>query len=288
MHTLAVEGHALGNVQYETDRARFLGRGRTPANPEALGKRVTLSGQTGAVLDPIFSLRQRVRVPAGQSVSVAFTTAFADSHEAALNLAHTYHDCHGITRAFELAWAYSQVELQQHHLTTEDVHLFQRLAAHLIYSGPFLRAAPTVLARNQQGQPALWRHGISGDKPIVLVNIKETDELLLVRQLLQAHAYWRLKGLEVDLVILNQQATGYLDEVQVQLMTLVRTSSPHILIDKPGGVFVRKTDQLSPEDQLVLEAAARVVLSGSAGLLASQLDQREWALGPPVRAPEQG
>ncbi len=81
MHVLVVEGKALGDVQHETDRATFLGRGRTPANPAALDEGVSLSGQTGAVLDPIFSLRQRVRVPAGGSVSVAFTTAVADSRE---------------------------------------------------------------------------------------------------------------------------------------------------------------------------------------------------------------
>ncbi len=286
VHCLVVQGKALGNVQYETDRARFLGRGRTPANPEALEEGVSLSGQTGTVLDPLFSLRQRVRVPAGRSVSIAFTTAVAGSREEALILANTYHDFHAITRAFELAWAHSQVELQQHHLTTEDVHLFQRLASHLIYSGPFLRAAPALLASNLQGQPALWRHGISGDKPIVLLCIKEAGELLLVRQLLLAHAYWRMKGLEVDLVILNQHTTGYLEEVQQQLMNLVRTSSPHIPIEKPGGVYVRKSDHLSSEDQILLQAAARVILSGSAGLLGSQLDERERSVQTPLSESE--
>ncbi len=167
------------------------------------------------------------------------------------------------------------------------MHLFQRLASHLIYTGPFLRATPAVLDANRQGQSALWRHGISGDKPIVLVKIEQTEALLFVRQLLLAHAYLRLKGLEIDLVILNQQTTGYREEIQHQLLTLVRTSSPHVAIDKPGGVFVRNADQISPEDELLLEAVARVVLSGSEGLLASQLDQRERVFQTPVgTAPE--
>jgi cyclic beta-1,2-glucan synthetase len=277
VHTLVVDGTPLGEVQFETDRARFLGRGRTPANPAALEDSRIEEGATGAVLDPIFSLRRCVRVPAGMSVSVAFTMAVADSREEALALADTYHDVHAINRAFELAWAHSQVELQHLHLSTEDAHLFQRVASHLIYSGPFLRARPEVLAANRQGQLGLWRHGISGDRAIVLVRVKEAEELLLVRQLLLAHTYWRLKGLEVDLVILNERATGYLEELQQQLLSLVRTSSAHALIDKPGGVFVRKADQLSHEDQVLLEASARVVLSGAAGLLAAQVDERERA-----------
>jgi cyclic beta-1,2-glucan synthetase len=275
VHILAVEGEALGDVQFETDRARFLGRGRTPANPEAMEKGVVLSGQTGAVLDPTFSLRQRVRVPAGASVSVALTTALAESHEEALVLADTYHDFHGINRAFELAWAQTQVELQHHHLSTEDVHLFQRLASHLIYSGPFLRAEPGVLVANHQGQPGLWRLGISGDKPIVVLSVQETEGLLLVRQLLLAHTYWRLKGLQVDLVIVNNHGTGYFEELQQQLLTLVRTSSGQTLVDKPGGVFVRKADQFSHEDLVLLKAAARVALDASEGLLGTQLEQKE-------------
>jgi cyclic beta-1,2-glucan synthetase len=283
-HILAVEGEPLGEVRYETDRNRFLGRGRTPADPAALDEGATLSGTTGAVLDPVFSLRLRMRAKPGTSVSLAFTTAFADTREEALALADACHDFHGITRAFELAWAHSQVELQHYHLTTEDIHLFQRLASHLIYSGPFLRAAPPTLSANQQGQSGLWKHGISGDRPIALLYVEEVEQLPLVRQLLLAHTYWRAKGLEVDLVILNQHASGYFEELHQQLQTLVRTSNSHGLIDKPGGVFVRKADALSQDDQLLLEAAARVVLSGSQGALGPQLDAHERA-GPPS-APE--
>ncbi len=265
----------LNAVQWETDRLRFLGRGRTPANAQAMATGQALSGHTGAVLDPVFSLRQRVRLAPGASAMVAFTTAMAESREEALALADSYHDFHGINRAFELAWAHSQVELQHHHLTTQDMHLFQRLASHLIYSGPFLRADPDLLARNRQGQTGLWRHGISGDKPIVLLQIDEMDHLLLVRQLLLAHTYWRLKGLEADLVILNRHPTSYVEEVQQQVLTLVRTSHSPLLIDKPGGVFVRQADHFSAEDLILLAAAARVVLSGADGLLGEQLDEKE-------------
>ena len=265
----------LNAVQWETDRLRFLGRGRTPANAQAMATGQALSGHTGAVLDPVFSLRAARPPGAGSIGQVAFTTAMAESREEALALADSYHDFHGINRAFELAWAHSQVELQHHHLTTQDMHLFQRLASHLIYSGPFLRADPDLLARNRQGQTGLWRHGISGDKPIVLLQIDEMDHLLLVRQLLLAHTYWRLKGLEVDLVILNRHPTSYVEEVQQQVLTLVRTSHSPLLIDKPGGVFVRQADHFSAEDLVLLAAAARVVLSGADGLLGEQLDQKE-------------
>jgi cyclic beta-1,2-glucan synthetase len=288
VHVLTVEGTTVGGVQYETDRARFLGRGRTPAQPAALEAGAILSGTTGPVLDPVFSLRRRVRIAPGASVALAFTTAVATSREEALALADQYHDVHGVTRAFELAWAHSQVQLRHLHLSAGDAHLFQRLAAQVIYTGPTLRAPADLIKANHQGQTGLWRHGISGDRPIVLVRIAEHDDVLLVRQLLQAHAYWRLQGLEVDLVLLYETPTGYRDELFQEIQNLIRTSDSHALADKPGGVFLRKADQMAPEDRTLLQAAARVVLVGSRGSLAGQVDQRPRAVGKEQRSEVRG
>jgi cyclic beta-1,2-glucan synthetase len=284
VHVLAVDGRAIGEVQYESDRARFLGRGRTPADPVALERGVVLSGTLGPVLDPIFSLRVRIRVRPGASATVAFTTAVAETREEALTLADQYHDLHGVTRAFELAWAHSQVELRHLRLSAEEAHMYQRLAAHLIYAGPTLRNSAAVAA-NQQGQPALWRHGISGDRPILLARIGDTRELALVRQLLAAHSYWRLRGLSVDLIILNEHPTTYLEELQQELQNLVRASESHAFVDKPGGIFVRKAALLTEDDKVLFQAAARVVLAGSRGSLAGQVDRSERPAMMPPRLP---
>ncbi len=283
VHVLALDGPVVGDLQHETDRGRFLGRGRTPAGPAALDPGAALSGTTGAVLDPIFSLRCRVRVEAEASVRVAFTTAATDTREEALTLADQYHDFSGVTRAFELAWAYSQVELRHLHMSAQEAHLYQRLAAHVIYAGAALRAAPDVLKANGQGQPGLWRQGVSGDNPIVLVRVAEAVQVPLVRQALAAHTFWRNKGLEADLVILNEDPSGYFEDLQNELLNLVRASEERGLIDKPGGVFVRKATHLSADDRTLLLAAARCVLAGDRGSLAAQMDRLERAAGPARR-----
>ncbi len=285
VHVLAVDGPAVGAVEYETDRARFLGRGRTPARPAALERGAALSGTTGAVLDPILSLRRRVRLAPGGSASIAFTTAVAFSREAALVLADQYHDVHGVQRAFELAWAHTQVQLRHLHLSAEGAHLYQRLAAHLLYAGSALRAPAAVLAANRQGREGLWRHGISGDRPILLARVTESADLNLVRQVLLAHAWWRLQGLEVDLVLLNEHASGYQEELHQQLQALVRTSDSHDRIDKPGGIFLRQADHLAPEDRTLLLTAARAVLSGDRGSLAAQVAHQERRPSLPDRLP---
>jgi cyclic beta-1,2-glucan synthetase len=284
VHALAIDGAVARGIQYETDRARFLGRGRSPLNPAACEAGAALSGTTGAVLDPIFSLRCRVRVGADASISLAFTTAVAATREEALALADQYHDYHGVTRAFELAWAHSQVELRHLKLSAEHVHLYQRLAGQVIFAGAALRL-PEAVAVNRQGLPGLWGQGISGDRPIVLVRVAAAEELPLVQQLLQAHTYWRLKGLEVDLVLFNEHPPSYLAELQQQLQALVRSSDAHALADKPGGVFVRQAAQMPEQDQMALLAAARVVLAGNRGSLTAQVDRQDKTLPPPALAP---
>jgi cyclic beta-1,2-glucan synthetase len=287
IHVATPEGPTLGQPELETDRARFLGRGRTLASPAALESDAPLSGTTGPVLDPIFSLRRRLRLEPGASAAVTFCTAVAGSREEALALADHFQDPHAILRAFDLAWAHSQIELRHLHLASAEAHLFQRLATPLLYAGPALRASPAVLAANRQGQSALWRHGISGDLPILLVRIGEAEELSLVGQLLAAHTYWRLKGLEVDLVILCEQPTSYLQELCQRLQDTIRSSDAHHLVDRPGGVFLRQADHLTAEDKVLLQAAARVVLVGDRGSLTAQLDAAEpsAALPPLVTAP---
>ncbi len=273
VHVSAGDEASTSPTQHETDRARFLGRGRSPADPAALDPGVTLSGTTGAVLDPVFSLRRRVRIEPGASAVVAFVTAVADSREESLTLADHFCEISAVARAFELAWAHTQVEHRHRNWSAQDAHLFQRLAAHLLYAGTTLRADPAILAENTKGQPGLWAYGISGDKPIALALVADFDEVALAAQLLTAHTYLRLKGLEFDLVILDGRPDREPVDLHQHLLDLVRGSDDRDLVDKPGGVFVRKLSAIPEVDRVLLRSFAKVVLDGDLGTLAAQLDR---------------
>ncbi len=294
VHVLAVRGATLGAVQYETDRARFLGRGRSPRAPAVLVEDRPLSNTVGAVLDPIFSLRQRVRIAPGETARLLFSTGVADSREAATALAERLQDPRLFDREASLAWMRSQVLLRHLDVTAEEAQLFQRLATRIVYDDPSLRPPPELLSRNVGSQRNLWGHGISGDLPIVLLRIGSTEEADLARQLIRAHEYWRLKGLSVDLVIVNDDPSGYFQPVQEQIQRLIGASPSQALVDKPGGVFVRRGDQISEEDAILLQTAARAVLVGERGTLAEQIERppamEAWpapltpATAPPPRA----
>ncbi|MEO5656245.1 MAG: glucoamylase family protein, partial [Nitrospiria bacterium] len=220
VHVLSVDEHMQGPVEWESDRARFLGRGRGPHNPVALDGRA-LSGTTGAVLDPVVSLRKRIRLAPGGFVRLSFATGMADRREAALVLAQKYHDPSAHARTFALALTHAQIRLRHLGISCDQAQLFDRLASRVLYADRSLRAAPEVLARNTLGQPGLWAHGISGDLPILLVRVVDEDDLPLVRQVLQAQEYWRLKGLTADVVILNDHPVSYLNEMHAALVALV-------------------------------------------------------------------
>ncbi|MGE5755186.1 MAG: GH36-type glycosyl hydrolase domain-containing protein, partial [Planctomycetaceae bacterium] len=282
VHVASADASAAREIQFETDRARFLGRGRTTARPAALDPGASLSGATGPVLDPIVSLRLRVRLEPGSRSVVAFTTAVADARDEALALADQFGTPSTVDRALDLAWAHSLIEHRHRSWSPENAHSFQRLGSHLIYAGTAMRAAPEILAANRQGQPDLWRHGISGDRPILLARAAKADELPLVRHLLDAHSYLGRKGLEFDLVLLNDQPAGDPEELHQQLQEIVRSSDAHDLIDKPGGIFVRRSAILSGEDRDLLLAASRAILYGDQGSLAVQLDRIERRPAPPA------
>ena len=273
IHVVVVEGDLVGAVQYETDRGRFLGRGHTPADPVAVMEDRPLSNTTGAVLDPVFSLRRRVRVRPNQTVRCSFSTLVARSREEALLLADKYHDPNIFERESQLAWTKAQVEMSHLRVDSEEAHLFQRLAARFVYSDPSLRPRPHVLALNTKAQSSLWTYGISGDLPIMVVRINKAEDLPTVRKIVRGHEYLHYKGLKIDLVILNDNPTTYLQSLQRELETMVRTSGLGGLQDKPGGVFLRRTDQMPEVDRILLHSVARAVIVTERGPLEDQLER---------------
>ena len=288
-HLAVIEGTSGGEVQFETDRARFLGRGQTIRIPTAISEGWPLSNTAGPVLDPIFSLRRRVSVPRGGTVRVAFWTVVAATREEVLELVEKYSDEGAFDRARTLAWTQAQVQIQHLGIRAADAHIYQRLANHVLYSDSTLRPPPESIKRAVRKVSTLWACGVSGDLPIVLARVAEDDDLNLVRQLLRAHEYWRSKGLAVDLVILNERVSSYVQDFQGAIDALVRMSKtmPHISrADVKGSVIALRTDLIAGEAAELLQAAARAVLRGQHGSLLDQINaarERRSVGAPPPR-----
>jgi cyclic beta-1,2-glucan synthetase len=285
-HLAVVQGDEIGEVQFETDRAKFIGRGRSVRAPASITDGATLSNTAGSVLDPVISLRRTVRIPPDRTARIVFSTALAPSRDRVLALADKYRDPNIFERILTLAWTHAQVQLHHLSIHPDEANLFQRVANSILYSDASLRPAPAVLSRASIDVRQLWGHGISGDLPIVLALIDQTEEVDNVRQLLRAHEYWRLKQLAVDLVIINEEPSSYDQELHSSLAPLVRASQ---LRHSPGAngrrgdVFLLRADLVQPQVRRILESIARAVLVGRRGPLSDQLALASQHPEKPIR-----
>ena len=269
-HLMTLEGKPAEEISYETDRMAFIGRARSRANPHAMTNEGMLTGSEGSVLDPIVAIRYKIILDADETVILNMVIGITETKELCQGLINKYQDQSNKDRVFEMAWTHSQVVLRQINASETDAQLYGRLASSIIYSNALFRADPVILINNRRQQSGLWGYSISGDLPIVLLKIESQDNLHMVKQLIQAHAYWHLKGLLVDLVIWNEEPSGYRQVFQNEIEALV----PMEFKDRPGGIFVRASDQISNDDRILFQTVARINLSDSGGTLADHVNRK--------------
>ena len=279
LHLMAVHGAEIGEVSYGTDRMEFIGRGNTVADPQAISGGSdfftgALSGNEGSVLDPIVAIRYRITLDPEESVTINVVSGIGDTRDAALRLVEKYQDRRLADRVFDLAWTHGQVLLRQLNASEADAQLYGRLAGSILYANATLRTDPGVMIKNHRGQSGLWGYAISGDLPIVLLQIADPANIDLVRQLVQAHAILALEG--------TGSGPGDLERGSRRLPAAPpRPDHGAHCIRHPGqpdrsagGIFVRAGDQIAEEDRILFQAVARAIISDSLGSLADQINGR--------------
>ncbi len=258
-------------ARFETDRMAFFGRGGSPSRPRSLLDGSPAAGSTGSTLDPVFSLGLDITIQPHSGQSAAWVTFAAGSREELLSLAARYRAENAVQHAFDLAQSSAENRLRRAELGGDTLEQFSRLLSSLVYPLPQSRAGADVISANRMGQSGLWPFGISGDYPILLVEIRDTQKLELVREAVLAHHFFRERGMLIDLVILNAQHTDYGAEMNRLLYRLITRSGSDAWINQRGGIFVVYADQMKPAERTLLRTAARVVLLDERGSLAEQL-----------------
>ncbi|GMK41557.1 hypothetical protein PCCS19_46140 [Paenibacillus sp. CCS19] len=276
--TLSIGCDSLGPIEYETDRAIFIGRGHSMVHPQSLHSKLT--GTVGAVLDPIFAIRRRVSVGPGETVKLFGVTGVAGSREESISIAKSLCDEQQIDRTFQLAWTHSRIDLRHQRLTAHEASLLQTLAGRVLYASPLRQDRAASIAANVKGQSGLWSMGISGDLPIVLVTLEDRAQLPFAIRLMSGHGYLCRKGLPFDLVIVNESAGGYQQDVTDGLRAAIEQNVDKHAV-RPGGVYPVAANQMSEEERTLLFAVARYVLRADGPSLKAQLKApklvKEWA-----------
>jgi cyclic beta-1,2-glucan synthetase len=281
LHMMSVRGATTSPPSYETDRMRFIGRHGSLQAPAALEGNSPLSNTDGPVLDPIVSVRQTILLGPNESVRIDLVTGVSESRAGVDVLLEKYLDPSLADRVFDLAWTHGQILLQQLSASESEAQVYGRFAGSILYASSQRRARASILCQNRRGQSGLWGYGISGDLPIVLVRIRDHERLELIRQALQAHAYWRFKGLAVDLVLWNEDDSLYRQTLQDTILDIVAAGPEAALLDRPGGIFVLRGEQVSEEDRALLQTVAKVVLMDDQGTLEEQAERSgRWEAVP--------
>ena len=267
-HALVADVVPLSAVSFETDRARFIGRGRSVADPVALANDEPLSGTTGAVLDAVVALRYPLRLSPNQTTTVTLVTGTADSRDACLALAAAYCTDQDVDSAIASAETFAREALEKSRTMSEEALVYARLASHMLYVNGDLRARADVLLRNGLGQSGLWAHAISGDLPIAFVSVSDVASIDLAATLAKAHAYWQAHGVVTDLVIVDDGGDRQ-PELHDRLATLVAEVGAGT--DKKGQIFLLKGNSLPDADRVLLQSVGRISLSDRDGPIAAQL-----------------
>jgi len=270
-HMLVLSGKITPDNAHEADRRAFLGRHGSIRSPRILSDGQYLSGASGATLDPIFSLGQQIVLDGHENTVLAYLTFTAESREEILALANRHQSWTLIERAFQQADISQQSWLTQQNMDTEAIQTALQTLSAMLYPHAATRAPGEVLASNRLGQPTLWRFGISGDYPILLVEIKDPRHIELVRQALQVHRYLRHRRFLMDVVIVNHQQVDYGAELNGMLYRLVSRVNSEQWLNQRGGIFILYSTQMQPEEYTLIQAAARLIVQGERGLLADQM-----------------
>jgi cyclic beta-1,2-glucan synthetase len=249
-----------GKVEYESDRAKFIGRNHDISNPIALSGNAPLGKTVGVTLDPIFSLGRRITLDPHQPVTLTFMTLASPEKEQAKAIARKYRDATKVDNAFATAESNSEKMMRSLNLDTDSLAKYQQFLSRIIYPIPELRTESDVINNNELGQSGLWSFGISGDYPIILVMIDRQDELETLQETLMAHAYWRKMGLLIDLVILNTKDAGYTHELNERIHHLINVMDSINWINQRGGLFVLTASQMQEAQLRLLKTAANVAL----------------------------
>ena len=278
-HLALVSGSDVSNganVSYETDRMRFIGRGRSTLDPEALGSDAPLSGSAGPVLDATAAIRVPFTLEDGASITIDWITGIASSLDACTALARKYQDIRLAQRILDRSAIYRLAVLQRLQISGAEASLYEGAAASIIYAGAALRAHPCVIQQNPRGQSGFWGFGISGDVPVVLLELSSSTHMDLLHQLVQAHAYWTGYGIKTELVIISPPTDEHNPELFDQLKQAIESGPAAQCLGKHGGIFFLDNSRLDGGDRIFLESVARIVFN-DAGTLAQQLDQRSAA-----------
>ncbi|GAA0076616.1 hypothetical protein UT300005_09940 [Clostridium sp. CTA-5] len=274
-HKVVANGELEGGISYETSRINFIGRNRELKFPLAMDNDKALNNTVGTVLDPIMSIRARIRLDGNSKKELYFITGTTDSKEAAINICKQNKEANNLEKVFESYSIRTQLELKNLGIRSAQANIFQSLASYIFFLHSGRKDREEYIKNISKHQKDLWSYGISGDLPIIFLTIEHEENINLVTNILNLHYYLKLKGVKLDLIIYNNEEISYDEPLQKEIMQAIHTSKERNSLNIPGGIFVHNKSTMDPQVKDLIIGIARLYVDSKKGSILEQIEESE-------------
>ncbi len=266
------ENETVGELEFELDKERIMGRQNVEL-PIAVEQSIPLGRKVGRTTDPLIAMRRTINIRPSEKVVLNLILAVSESREKAIALIQENRNNESITRNRNLARAKVEAESMYLGVRASEIVEYQKMLTYLLYQNPLKLLMYKGKIPEEAMQSELWKYGISGDLPILLVKVKEVTDSYVVRDCLKAFEYFRVKNIKIDLVIINEEKKTYENYVQEEIQNAILDSNLSYLQNRSGGIFV--LSNLEKEAKRAIEYRANLLINAHLGSIERQLKDYE-------------
>ena len=269
---LYAENEIIGETEFEVDKEKFYGR-EAIGLPKTVESSIPLGRNIGLTTEPIVAIKNTVKIKANEKVAFNLIMCVSESKEKVIELINKFTNSETIKRNIELAKVKVEAESRYLNIKGKEIDLCQKILGYLIFPNPLKR----IINKNKKVISAyvseLWKYGISGDLPILLVKVKDISDIEILKQVINVYEYLRVKNINIDLVIVDEEQHSYENYTREGIINIILNKNMGYLQNIRSGIFV--LNNLSKEEIQVLEFRANLVLDVSLGKIERQLTDLE-------------
>lgn len=269
---LYTEDENIGELEYETDRAKLIGRTNLGI-PKMIANSTPFSRNLGIVPDLEIGMKRTMKVAPGEKVSISLIIAVSEEKEKIEENISKYKNEEHIKRVFEISKIRVEEETRYLGIKGKEIEKYQKILSFMLFQNPTKKLYINRLSNRKYNQADLWKYGISGDLPILLLKIKDVNDIYVVEDLLKAYEYFRTKNILIDLVILNEEENIYEKYVKEGIERKIQNRQLAYMQNVKGGIFIINSKEI--QDEGILEFKANLVIDAHEGNIATVLKYME-------------
>ena len=270
---LYTQENIIGDIEYEIDKEKFFGRCNYKI-PKEVENSMPFTKKIGYTLDPIVAIKNTVKIRPEETIYMDLIISVGEEKENVIKNLVKFMNNENIKRTFELLKAKNEAENRYLGIKGKDIEVYQKMLSYLLFSPKVSIKKNYNNENNKYLISDLWKYGISGDLPIILVKIKDVNDIDIIKEVLSAHEFFRVKNIKVDLVILNEEKESYENYVRDAIQTEILNKNMAYLLNIPGGIYCLDNID-NKQDKRLLETRANLVINANYNLLKTQMEEIE-------------